>query len=124
MMTWMKRQSRMLMAYVQRPGSTHTRVERTDVAVPPKPQRFTGPREYAALHKYLDDRFADTVVLTFGQIEDILGFELPHLARNGHDWWENVSAGTAPSPQSRCWTQASRTAEPNMHARTVAFERV
>ena len=35
------------------------------------------PVGYAPLHKYLDERYADTVVLTFGEIEDLLGSKLP-----------------------------------------------
>jgi DNA-directed RNA polymerase specialized sigma24 family protein len=31
----------------------------------------------APLHKYLDDRSADAVVLTFAEIEDLAGFALP-----------------------------------------------
>ncbi len=81
------------------------------------------PREYLSLHKYLDGRFANTVVLTFGQIEDLLGFALPDLARLHQEWWANEDADSAPSAQSRSWTQASRTAKPNLLAQTVIFER-
>ena len=31
------------------------------------------PAEYLPLHKYLDGRYADTVVLTFSEVEDIIG---------------------------------------------------
>lgn len=79
------------------------------------------PREYLSLHRYLDNRFAGTVVLTFAQIEDLLGFPLPDLARRYQDWW--ADAGSLPSAQSRAWTQASRSAEPNLLAQTVMFVR-
>jgi hypothetical protein len=88
----------------------------------PAPPRFTGPAEYRILHKYLRDRFADTVVLTFAQIEDLLGCALPDVARLRLDWW--ATTDEAPSAQSRTWTQASRTAVPNLLARTVMFDRV
>jgi hypothetical protein len=81
------------------------------------------PREYLSLHKYLDERFADTVVLTFAQIEDLLGFALPDLARLQPEWWANTDAHSALSAPSRSWLLASRTASPNLAARTVAFER-
>jgi len=47
----------------------------------PKPRSFPVPAEYLSLHKYLENRYADTVVLTFSQIEDLLGFVLPESAR-------------------------------------------
>jgi hypothetical protein len=79
--------------------------------------------EYRALHKYLVERFADIVVLTFNQIEDLLGHPLPELARAEREWWANPAAESVPSVQSLAWTQASRTATANLRACTVAFER-
>ena len=90
---------------------------------PTTPQRMAGPAEYLSLHKYLDDRYANTVVLTFAEIEDLLGFTLPDLARLQQDWWANADADSTPSAQSRSWTQASRSAKPNLLAQTVVFER-
>ena len=81
------------------------------------------PVVYAPLHKYLDNRYADTVVLTFSEIEDLLGSKLPDVAGLHSDWWANEAADSAPSPQSLSWTQASRTATPNLRARSVRFER-
>jgi hypothetical protein len=83
----------------------------------------TVPAEYRALHKYLDGRFANIVVLTFSQIEDLLGFALPDLARRGREWWGTADDDSAPSAQSCSWTLANRTAIPNMVAQTVMFER-
>jgi hypothetical protein len=76
------------------------------------------------LHKYLDDRYADTVVLTFAQIEDLLGFALPELARLQPSWWVNADLRAAPSAHQHSWTQASRTAKPNLLAQIVVFERI
>ena len=81
------------------------------------------PREYLSLHKYLDERFADTVVLTFAQIEDLLGFALPDRARVQPEWWADADAHSGPSAPSRSWVLAGRTASPNLAARTVAFDR-
>ena len=78
---------------------------------------------YAALHAYLKGRYADIVVLTFAEIEDLLGTALPERARVTNEWWSN-DGDDNPSPQSRVWTQASRRATPNLFARTVVFERV
>ena len=74
-----------------------------EAEAPVKPQGFAVPREYLSLHKYLANRFADTVVLTFAEIEDLLGFTLPDLARLRHEWWANADSGSAPSVHSRSW---------------------
>jgi hypothetical protein len=79
---------------------------------------------YRALHAYLRGRFADTVVLTFAEIEDLLGWTLPEAARVQVEWWEKDGAESEDSPQSRAWTQASRTAKPHLFARRVVFDRV
>jgi hypothetical protein len=81
------------------------------------------PVEYQPLHKYLDNRYADTVVLTFNEIEDLLGAKLPDPASRQPEWWASDGDGDAASPQSLSWTQACRTAEPNLRARSVRFER-
>ena len=65
--------------------------------------------EYRSLHKYLYDRYADSVVLTFAEIEDLIGSALPDQARSEPEWWTNALS--------------SRTAKPNLLARTVAFDR-
>src|SRR5215207_9281758 len=83
-----------------------------------KSARCPVPREYLPLHRYLENRFADTVVLTFGQIGDLLGFALPDQARQ-EQWWTNVSLADAPSGHWCSWTQAGRLATPNLSARTV-----
>jgi hypothetical protein len=78
----------------------------------------------APLHKYLAGRYADAVVLTFAQIEDLLGFALPELAHLSSDWW---TAPDRDAPHRRfadSWIQANRTARPNLGALTVAFDRI
>ena len=81
------------------------------------------PGKYKALHQYLEDRYANTVVLTFAQIEDLLGFTLPDSARVDPAWWANNDPNDTPPPHSRAWTLAHRTATPNLQAQTVMFER-
>ena len=76
-----------------------------------------------SLYEYLENRYADVVVLTFSQIEDLLGFALPDLARSQNDWWTRAGEQTEKSPCSDAWVLAGRTAAPNLTARTVAFER-
>ena len=79
---------------------------------------------YAALQKYLTTRYADAVVLTFGQIEDLLGFARPDRAWVEPAWWATAAPGAAASPQSQSWVLAKRTATPNLPAETVLFERI
>ena len=78
---------------------------------------------YRPLHAYLSGRYSDRVVLTFGQIEDLLGMALPQPAWVQVEWWASDAAAD-PAPQSRAWTHAGRTATPNLFAHTVIFERV
>ena len=85
--------------------------------------RFAVTEEYRSLHKYLRDRYADKVVLTFGQIEDLLGFMLPNAARVEQEWWANPDAHGTPSPQSQSWMQANRTAAARLLPQVVVFER-
>jgi hypothetical protein len=77
---------------------------------------------YAGVHAYLKGRYADMVVLTFSQIEDLLGFALPDQSRANPEWWSNDGGDT--SPQSLMWVKAGRRATPNLSAGTVWFERV
>jgi hypothetical protein len=82
-----------------------------------------GGRRYASLYKYLETRYADVVVLTFGQIEDLLGFALPQLAKTYQAWWTPGETNVDGPPHSDAWTLAGRTATPNLQAKTVVFER-
>jgi hypothetical protein len=89
----------------------------------PAAHAFAVTSEYRSLHKYLHDRYADSVVLTFAEIEDLLGFTLPEVARVEQAWWADADPDSTPSPQSLSWTRANRTAKPKLTARTVVFER-
>src|SRR5690348_9031218 len=86
------------------------------------PQRVVSGK-YVSLYKYLHDRYADTVVLTFGQIESLVGFALPDPARFNTQWWTNTAATAAGTNYSDAWILANRLATPNLLAETVAFER-
>jgi len=99
----------------------------------PAPDRDAGraPRraatvhgKYASLHLYLVNRYADKVVLTFGQLEDLLGSPLPDSARVEQEWWTSPNKDAGKSSCSDAWVLAGRTASPNLMARTVAFERM
>jgi hypothetical protein len=80
--------------------------------------------KYLPLYRYLENRYANTVVLTFAQIEDLLGIPLPDVARLRQEWWTNPDLHMAVPPNySDSWILASRTARPNLLARTVVFDR-
>jgi hypothetical protein len=79
------------------------------------------PAEYQPLHKYLDERYANRVVMTFSEIEDVLGAALPAEATRTDAWWLDGADET--HRQSETWRQAQRTAVPRLGAGTVTFER-
>jgi hypothetical protein len=79
--------------------------------------------KYLLLYKYLEGRYANRVVLTFAEIEDLLGFALPGQARLHPEWWTDSTLNVAEASYSDSWVLADRTAVPNMVAQTVVFER-
>jgi hypothetical protein len=79
--------------------------------------------KYLLLYKYLQDRYADTVVLTFGQIESLIGFALPDQARLSQQWWTNTKVTAGATDYADSWILARRVAAPNLLAQTVSFAR-
>ena len=97
--------------------------ERRTAVVPlQRPRPLVPPAEYMPLYTYLEHRYASNVVLTFEQMEALLGFALPEPARTEPDWW--TGSALRQDRHSDAWTVARRTAKPNLSARTVAFERL
>ena len=92
------------------------RITQSDEARPPV------PAAYMPLYTYLDRRYAATVVLTFEQIEALLGFAPPSPAFADAQWW--TDPGEADDRHTAAWTAARRSAAPHLTARTVAFERL
>jgi hypothetical protein len=92
-------------------------------ARPPKPPDRVMSGKYLLLYDYLKNRYANTVVLTFAEIEDLLGFTLPEPARFQQDWWTDADSSTVLTAHSQSWTLASRTARANLMTQTVVFER-
>src|SRR5947207_2779288 len=81
--------------------------DRREAAVErPKPQGRSMSGEYLSLHKYLEERYANTVVLSFGEIEDLLGFSLPDQARVRQEWWTEAAARVAGSNYADSWILA------------------
>jgi hypothetical protein len=96
------------------------RAESAPTSTAPQRRRQAGAEQL--LFDYLEERYAQTVVLTFEQIEDLLGTGLPEPARRDGGWWLDPETGTTGG--ARTWTLAGRTAKPNLQAQTVTFERV
>jgi hypothetical protein len=98
------------------------------VAVPDVPSPASRGRikagPYRLLHDYLRERFADSVVLTFGQIEDLLGDSLPADALSDGTWWSRTTVDASSPHCSDAWVLANRTAQPNLRAKTVIFDRI
>jgi hypothetical protein len=101
---------------------TITREKADQMAITVRPTAAVSGK-YVCLYTYLANRYADVIVLTFGQIEDVLGFALPTLAHTYHAWWTLGETNVEGPRHSDAWTLAGRTATPNLKARTVVFER-
>lgn len=117
-----RHESPMLLDWMKKRGSTASRHREPD-AEAAKPQGRVMSGQYLLLYRYLANRYANTVVLTFAEIEDLLGFALPDQARLHHEWWTDAETDAAGPTYSDSWILASRTAVPNLAARTVVFER-
>jgi len=79
--------------------------------------------KYVLLYEYLEHRHANSVVLTFAEVEDLLGFALPDQARRRREWWTDAVAPMAAASHCDAWLLAHRTAVPNLAAQTVVFDR-
>jgi hypothetical protein len=82
----------------------------------------TCPGEYQSLHVYLRSRFAGRVVLTFSEIEDLVGFPLPSQARVDAAWWSTAGLPAGGSLPAAAWTLTNRVAAVNLSARNVVFD--
>jgi hypothetical protein len=87
----------------------------------PQGRVMSGP--YKTFFEYLENRYANTLVLTFGQIEDLLGSALPAEALVDQKWWTDAQVNLGESQRSDCWLLARRRATPNIGARIVKFTR-
>ena len=110
-----------MLDWLKRYGSiAHRDVTAEPAAPKPDGARMAG--QYRLLYTFLEHRYSNTVALTFGQIEDLIGFPLPDVARTDREWW-TATPDTSEPRHSQAWTQASMTATPNLLAQNVIFER-
>lgn len=84
----------------------------------------TGGGRYAVLADWLQSQpgAVDKIQLTFNQIEEIVGADLPASARTHRAWWANDSVGHT---QSRLWLEAGwRTTYVNLSEGRITFSRI
>lgn len=80
-----------------------------------------GPYEgkYQPLTRHLEESPNPKVTMTFGEVEKILGFALPHSARFHPAWWANQDRG-----QSLAWIKAGfRTSAVSIDGERLTFLR-
>jgi hypothetical protein len=61
--------------------------------------------KYDPLRRYLSRQKGTTVILTFGEIESLIGRLLPKAAAHG-DWWSKPAEGSPAPPQAAAWREA------------------
>ncbi len=79
--------------------------------------------KYKRLYRHLCALKAQEWRTSFGEIESVIGFELPTSARLHRPWWANQSGGNGHS-HALAWTVAGwKTAEVDMEAETLLLRR-
>ena len=118
MWNWIKRQALTVqdVATADAPAA-----ERPRGTVPGRATKVSS--KYLPLHKYLVNRYADSVFLTFAQLEDLIGDPLPDSARAQQEWWTSTDRDADKPACADAWILAGMTAKPNLLARNVTFER-
>lgn len=76
--------------------------------------------KYDRLSDFLSAASGDSVDLTFGQVEVLVG-ALPPSALVHSAWWSNEEDGQ--HVQAHAWTRAGWTANVNLERRRVSFSR-
>ena len=77
---------------------------------------------YKPLEKFLTGADCDVVAMTFAEVEQILGVELPPSAHKRNEWWSNNATGHS---QAKAWLNAGfETTSLDRKNQTVVFKRV
>lgn len=77
--------------------------------------------KYYPLYEFLRQSGQDEVLLSFAQVEDLLGRPLPATARTQRGWWSNRSTAMA---QSMAWMDAGyHVAQVDLGAEQVIFRK-
>jgi len=78
--------------------------------------------KYEPLSDFLRKQRTDRIVLTFAEIERIVGFKLPRSAREYRAWWSNNPSN---SVMTKAWLDAGFESEQvDMAGRKLAFRKV
>jgi len=79
--------------------------------------------QYDPLNKWLRANPRQRIPITFNEIEDILGFDLPSTARERPQWWANEK-GESRHVQCQAWLEAGfETKNVNIGKETLEFVR-
>ena len=112
-------------AVVAEAGATYETPTETDVPIVPTDEVLgPGDSRYAPLAIWLHSRRSaeDRLELTFQEVEQIIGGDLPASARTHRSWWANDSVGHV---QSQQWLDVGwRVAQINMTEEKVTFARI
>ena len=74
---------------------------------------------YQKLHSHLCNLETREWRATFGEVEAVIGFNLPNSARDHRAWWANDNS------HAHAWLTAGwKTADVNMRTETLLFQRV
>jgi hypothetical protein len=77
---------------------------------------------YEPLEKYLIQQPGDFVVMTFAEVERVIGTKLPPSAHKRNEWWSNNPSNHS---QAKAWLDAGfETANLDRRAKRVTFKRV
>ena len=80
--------------------------------------------KYYNLQKYFEDQDKSSIMLSFEEIEEILGFKLPSTAINQRSWWGNEDIKITRHSQCRAWRNAGWKVESvDLNEKKVAFSR-
>lgn len=79
--------------------------------------------KYDPLERHLAMQKGDKLILSFRDIEAILGARLPLSAHRYGPWWANEPPDKTRHTQSRAWRLAGWAAFPNLEIEKVTFVR-
>lgn len=78
----------------------------------------TRSSKYEPLYKFLKLKDTNRVVMTFSDLEDVLGFTLPPTALRQDQWWVN---NNSQHTQANSWLNAGFRAVPKLNEKKVEF---
>ena len=82
-----------------------------------------GAAKYDPLRDHLASLKSSSVVLSFAEVERVIGAALPPSARTHAEWRANEASLAATHVQCRAWMRAGYDASPNLSAEIVTFTR-